>query len=146
MHDASNATARQPALAALAYALIHGKLGLPALGVRGAGYATAMTEMLELTAAAFVLTAQRSLASMTPSKGGSLGESFLLQVSRYARLASFPKRFPAWASASSTNAFQAASRSSGRSPVLRPRVSSTSFFTSRSSEVMNSPLAVPRRS
>ena len=34
--------------AGLAYALIHGRLGLPALGVRGAGYATATTEILEL--------------------------------------------------------------------------------------------------
>src|SRR5262249_48849688 len=32
----------------LAYSLIHGRLGLPALGVRGAGYATAATEMMEL--------------------------------------------------------------------------------------------------
>jgi MATE family multidrug resistance protein len=34
--------------AGLAWALIHGQLGLPALGVRGAGYATAATEVLEL--------------------------------------------------------------------------------------------------
>ncbi|HEY4119972.1 MAG TPA: MATE family efflux transporter [Byssovorax sp.] len=36
--------------AALAYGLIHGAWGLPALGVRGAGYATASTEVLELVA------------------------------------------------------------------------------------------------
>src|SRR5262249_19168871 len=36
--------------AGLAWALIHGHLGLPALGVGGAGYATATTEMLELCA------------------------------------------------------------------------------------------------
>jgi MATE family multidrug resistance protein len=34
--------------AGLAWSLIHGHFGLPALGVRGAGYATATTEMLEL--------------------------------------------------------------------------------------------------
>jgi len=34
--------------AGLGYALIYGRLGLPALGVRGAGYATAVSEMLEL--------------------------------------------------------------------------------------------------
>lgn len=36
--------------AILAYALIHGKFGLPALGVSGAGYGTAITEVLELAA------------------------------------------------------------------------------------------------
>lgn len=36
--------------AGLAYSLIYGRFGLPALGARGAGYGTAMTEMLELTA------------------------------------------------------------------------------------------------
>ncbi|MEP7122677.1 MAG: MATE family efflux transporter [Byssovorax sp.] len=34
--------------AALAYGLIYGRFGLPALGARGAGYGTAATEMLEL--------------------------------------------------------------------------------------------------
>jgi MATE family multidrug resistance protein len=34
--------------AVMAWALIYGHLGLPGLGVRGAGYATATTEMLEL--------------------------------------------------------------------------------------------------
>src|SRR5262249_54399903 len=34
--------------AALAYSLIYGRAGLPALGVRGAGYGTAITEGLEL--------------------------------------------------------------------------------------------------
>src|SRR6185295_5920670 len=33
---------------ALAYSLIYGHAGLPALGVSGAGYATAVTEVLEL--------------------------------------------------------------------------------------------------
>lgn len=41
--------------AALAYTLIHGKFGLPALGVRGAGYATAATEVLELVALVWVV-------------------------------------------------------------------------------------------
>jgi MATE family multidrug resistance protein len=36
--------------AGLAWALIYGHFGLPALGVRGAGYATSTTEMLELCA------------------------------------------------------------------------------------------------
>lgn len=36
--------------AGLAYSLIYGRFGLPALGTRGAGYGTALTEMLELTA------------------------------------------------------------------------------------------------
>jgi MATE family multidrug resistance protein len=36
--------------ALFAWALIYGRLGLPALGARGAGYATATTEMLELGA------------------------------------------------------------------------------------------------
>jgi MATE family multidrug resistance protein len=36
--------------ASLAYALIYGHAGLPALGVRGAGYATAATEMVQASA------------------------------------------------------------------------------------------------
>ncbi|MEO5726611.1 MAG: MATE family efflux transporter, partial [Byssovorax sp.] len=36
--------------AGLAYSLIYGRFGLPALGARGAGYGTAITEMLELAA------------------------------------------------------------------------------------------------
>jgi MATE family multidrug resistance protein len=36
--------------AVLAYSLIYGRLGLPAMGARGAGYGTAITEMLELAA------------------------------------------------------------------------------------------------
>jgi MATE family multidrug resistance protein len=45
----------------LAYSLIHGKLGLPALGVRGAGYGTAITEFLEAAAliAVFVYESRR---------------------------------------------------------------------------------------
>jgi MATE family multidrug resistance protein len=35
--------------AVLAYSLIYGHLGLPALGVRGAGYGTAITEVLQLS-------------------------------------------------------------------------------------------------
>ncbi|HVY45897.1 MAG TPA: MATE family efflux transporter, partial [Minicystis sp.] len=41
--------------AVLAWALIHGRLGLPALGVRGAGYATAFSETLEFVALAALL-------------------------------------------------------------------------------------------
>jgi MATE family multidrug resistance protein len=46
--------------AVLAYALIYGKFGLPALGVKGAGYGTAITETLELCCLlAFVLHEHR---------------------------------------------------------------------------------------
>ncbi|MFI5302760.1 MAG: MATE family efflux transporter, partial [Polyangiales bacterium] len=38
--------------AGLAYSLIHGRFGMPALGVRGAGYGTAITEVLEFVALA----------------------------------------------------------------------------------------------
>lgn len=41
--------------ACLAYGLIYGHFGLPALGVRGGGYSTALTETLELVAMLFVL-------------------------------------------------------------------------------------------
>ncbi|MEO6418757.1 MAG: MATE family efflux transporter, partial [Polyangiaceae bacterium] len=41
--------------AALAIALIYGKLGLPAMGVRGAGYATAFTENVELVVMGLLL-------------------------------------------------------------------------------------------
>lgn len=52
--------------AALAYSLIHGKLGLPALGVRGAGYATALTEVLEFAALVWVVR-QRALGAKKPT-------------------------------------------------------------------------------
>src|SRR5262249_6174560 len=38
----------------LAYGLIYGRFGLPALGVRGAGYGTATTELVELAALLYV--------------------------------------------------------------------------------------------
>jgi MATE family multidrug resistance protein len=41
--------------AMVAYALIHGRFGLPALGVRGAGYATAATELCELFALIWIV-------------------------------------------------------------------------------------------
>lgn len=41
--------------AGLAYSLIYGRFGLPALGARGAGYGTALTEMLELAALLFLM-------------------------------------------------------------------------------------------
>lgn len=41
--------------ASFAWALIYGKLGFPALGVRGGGYATAITETLELAAMLWLL-------------------------------------------------------------------------------------------
>ncbi|MFT3764990.1 MAG: MATE family efflux transporter [Minicystis sp.] len=49
--------------AALAYSLIHGCFGLPALGVRGAGYATATTELLELAALVWVVRRRASLGA-----------------------------------------------------------------------------------
>lgn len=51
--------------ATLAYLLVYGKLGLPRLGVAGAGYATATTEVLELAVllTLFVLEERRSKAS-----------------------------------------------------------------------------------
>lgn len=49
--------------AALAYSLIYGRFGLPALGVRGAGYGTATTELLELAALLALTLRERSRAS-----------------------------------------------------------------------------------
>jgi multidrug resistance protein, MATE family len=49
--------------AALAYSLIHGRFGLPALGVRGAGYATAATELLELAALVVAVRARARTSS-----------------------------------------------------------------------------------
>lgn len=52
--------------AVLAWALIHGRLGLPALGVRGAGYGTAIAETFQaLFLAAMVVRARRREASPT---------------------------------------------------------------------------------
>ncbi|MFO0760058.1 MAG: MATE family efflux transporter [Byssovorax sp.] len=46
----------------LAYALIYGKFGLPALGVRGAGYGTAITETLELASLLAVIAHEQRRA------------------------------------------------------------------------------------
>jgi MATE family multidrug resistance protein len=61
--------------AGLAWSLIHGHLGLPALGVRGAGYATATTEMLELCAL-IVVVRRHARARGAPALGlrTALGE------------------------------------------------------------------------
>ena len=48
--------------AALSYALIYGHLGLPALGVRGAGYGTAVTEALQLSVMLALLLRDRRRA------------------------------------------------------------------------------------
>lgn len=48
--------------ALFAWALIYGRLGLPALGVRGGGYATATTEMLELAVMSALLLRDERLA------------------------------------------------------------------------------------
>ena len=52
----------------LAYALIHGHLGLPALGVRGAGYATAATELLEAAALLVLLALEARAAKRRGAK------------------------------------------------------------------------------
>jgi multidrug resistance protein, MATE family len=52
--------------AVLAWALIYGRLGLPALGVRGGGYGTAVTEVLEL-AAMLVLLRRSARRAKAPS-------------------------------------------------------------------------------
>jgi MATE family multidrug resistance protein len=57
--------------AALAYTLIHGLFGLPALGVRGAGYATAATEVAEAIALA-VIVQRRAAASARPQLSRAL--------------------------------------------------------------------------
>jgi MATE family multidrug resistance protein len=54
--------------AGMAFALIHGHLGLPALGVRGAGYATATTELLELVALLWIVR-RRAAAAPRPALG-----------------------------------------------------------------------------
>ena len=53
----------------LAWALIHGHFGLPALGVRGAGYATATTEMLELVVTLLVVHRRARAASSAATAG-----------------------------------------------------------------------------
>jgi MATE family multidrug resistance protein len=54
--------------AGLAWALIYGHLGAPALGARGAGYATATTEVLEL-ASLLAVVAWRARRSPRPALG-----------------------------------------------------------------------------
>lgn len=53
--------------ASFAWALIYGRLGFPALGVKGGGYATAITETLELSAMAWLLLREQRAASSQPS-------------------------------------------------------------------------------
>jgi multidrug resistance protein, MATE family len=48
--------------AVLAYGLIYGRFGLPALGVRGAGYGTSVTEALEVTVMLALLLRERRTA------------------------------------------------------------------------------------
>lgn len=54
--------------AALAYALIYGHLGLPALGVRGAGFATALVEYMQF-ALLFTLYVRAARKSPAPALG-----------------------------------------------------------------------------
>jgi MATE family multidrug resistance protein len=61
--------------AVLAWALIHGRLGLPALGVSGAGYATALTEVGELVALLAILRARTaSLPRPALGRAAALGD------------------------------------------------------------------------
>ncbi len=64
--------------AALAYSLIYGRFGLPALGVSGAGYGTAITEVLQLSVMLALLLRDRRRAqlvseSAAPAPGGAPG-------------------------------------------------------------------------
>ncbi len=56
--------------ASLAYALIYGRAGMPALGVRGAGYATAATEMLQASVLLAVLWRDSRAGRAAVSAGG----------------------------------------------------------------------------
>jgi multidrug resistance protein, MATE family len=49
--------------ASFAWALIYGRLGFPALGVRGGGYATAITECLELSAMLWLLLREQRVGT-----------------------------------------------------------------------------------
>jgi MATE family multidrug resistance protein len=55
--------------ASFAWALIYGRLGLPALGVKGGGYATAITETLELAAMLWLLLREQRKVVSPPSIG-----------------------------------------------------------------------------
>ncbi len=56
--------------ALFAWALIYGHLGLPALGVRGGGYATATTETLELAVMLFLLLRDERRAAEASAREG----------------------------------------------------------------------------
>jgi multidrug resistance protein, MATE family len=53
--------------ASFAWALIYGRLGFPALGVKGGGYATAITETLELSAMLWLLYREQRTVTAQPS-------------------------------------------------------------------------------
>ncbi|MBX3190754.1 MAG: MATE family efflux transporter [Labilithrix sp.] len=59
--------------AVFAWGLIYGRFGLPALGVRGGGYSTALTETLELAVMGWLLLRSERRANATsPSEGARL--------------------------------------------------------------------------
>lgn len=58
--------------AALAWALIYGRLGLPKLGVRGGGYATALTLVLDLAVLLWLLTKEERRAGALPDESPPL--------------------------------------------------------------------------
>ncbi len=81
--------------ASFAWALIYGRLGLPALGVRGGGYATAVTECLELAAMLVLLVREERRAAPRPSLsmakaarevtaiGGPTGVQFVVEMTAF---------------------------------------------------------------
>jgi MATE family multidrug resistance protein len=67
--------------AGLAYSLIYGRFGLPAMGARGAGYGTALTESLELVVMlALVIREGRSQPTPSISVRAAIGEVASLGV------------------------------------------------------------------
>jgi MATE family multidrug resistance protein len=72
--------------AVFAWALIYGHLGLPALGVRGGGYATATTESLELLVMlVMLLRDERAAERAIASAGSGDGIAAPLSLTRAAR-------------------------------------------------------------
>ncbi len=60
--------------ALIAYGLIYGHFGLPALGVQGAGYGTAITEWIELSVMLWLFARDRSAARRSDSRDESRNE------------------------------------------------------------------------
>lgn len=72
--------------AVLGWSLIYGHLGLPALGVRGSGYATALTETLELAVMlALLVRSERRASRASSASSASSSTSSLLTLRTAAR-------------------------------------------------------------